>query len=799
AFYAQDISTHDEPTEEEKIQSRDDIFFTYLNLTYILIYSFLAGVILNRYFGDSAWIKAVFTAAVLLSFCAGSSAAALIRRSLMAHIYGEIAYPFLFLVYFIIIHSFHSSMQWFSAIMLFVPAAVIFGGAIYHSVRCIAEENDQEGGFRVLSISIFIIPVPILIALSLVNFTETIFSLFFYLLAAVNLIIPGIYLSQKKVREYKKGIYFIFAALTVPLFIFLHFYFTIPFSGRSFVSRVSGYDEILKINYSADYLPQSADVSLNGKPVFHADDLSIRSMKRQIITLALFADPASDNVLFVDGTRRFFANPAEGYFSGAVRFDYFPDSWTGIVKLPPATMKEIPNIKGEIIESFRRSKAPFSVIVDIPNLYDQSFSQWRFSPDYYRLVKKHLTGKRIFAQCFDISRCSRSDFSDAIDSFKKEFPKASAFLYANHLIIIGSDRNDSIILTAEGLQRVRRIIQTEPGASTVFFSEIQCISHALFSDLSECNAVPVKRNPARDFFMLNSAEGTVIPDDLSSRFAAYHTAAVPLAADPTGWVFKNYLEQSLRGYSRQLTLLKRIEEFSRAGDYENETAALLELRRFGEYDQSLRQYSSALLSFKETHYSEMALSFEKNKKWEDAGKIYRAILIINPNSFTANYRMSLISLTLQDIDGAFGYLRTAMRLQSDNPNVMHQMGVLLFSTRKYSEALEYLQKAVLLKKYDAATYYYIGLCYEEMGRTPEAINYYQQSLVKDPENQEISGSLQRIKDKMQKTQEQWQSPEKKNQYDVERGEEIPLPINKSAIDIRLKDEDPGQADSAAPQ
>ncbi|MGL4370776.1 MAG: hypothetical protein ACRCUT_14055, partial [Spirochaetota bacterium] len=57
AFYAQDISTHDEPTEDEKLQSRDDIFFTYLNFTYILIYSFLAGVILTRCFGDSTYIK----------------------------------------------------------------------------------------------------------------------------------------------------------------------------------------------------------------------------------------------------------------------------------------------------------------------------------------------------------------------------------------------------------------------------------------------------------------------------------------------------------------------------------------------------------------------------------------------------------------------------------------------------------------------------------------------------------------------------------------------------------------------
>jgi len=42
---------------------------------------------------------------------------------------------------------------------------------------------------------------------------------------------------------------------------------------------------------------------------------------------------------------------------------------------------------------------------------------------------------------------------------------------------------------------------------------------------------------------------------------------------------------------------------------------------------------------------------------------------------------------------------------------------------------------------------------------------------------------------MEDEKSKWKLPDQKNQSDVEQGENIPLPINKSARDIRLKDEE----------
>jgi len=791
-FFAQEIMSIDQKENHEVISRiRDDLFFMYLNFSYALTYTFFGALLLERAYGDLLYVKLSFLICVLLSLCIGYSLAALVRRPFLPAIYSEIIFPFAFLAYFLTINEFSATLSFIKILLLSAPLIIVFGATLRHSIQAVLTDNDQTGASKALNISIFILPVPILTSLSFCPFTERVFALSFYVLAAAALIIPGIFLAQRKTGEIRKGMYLVFCALSVPFFIIIHLYFTIPFSNKPFIERVSGYEDLLKINFTADYLDQTASVSLYNIPAFTANDLTIRSFKREIASLAFFADPDSDSVLFIDGTHRFFNNPVELSFLKAVRLDYFPSEWAGLIRLSETGSRSIPNIKGEVVESLRTLKKTFSLIVDIPNQYDQYTNEFRFSRGYYQLVKSRLEGKRIFAQTFDMSKCDKKYFYSAVTAFKQEFPHAVIFLFSEQIIIIGSDRAESIVINQESISRIKRMISSDPTVSPLFFNENHCLAYLFSADLSEIRIPKMKTRVFSELLLKDKETGNILPEDLLSRFETNHTLSTGLtaAADRT---FAFYFEQGIKAYDKQFTLLKQIEKDEAIKDYESETTKLLELRRLGEYDNALRQYISGMIAFKEASFNEYAQLFEKNKQWDEAAKIYKAILILNPNNFNANYRMSVISLTLQDITSSFGYLQTAMKLQSDNPGVMHQMGVLLFSTQKYNEALEYLQKAIALKKYDAETYYYIGLCFEELNRIPESLDYYQQALVKDPQNQDITGALARLKEKNQKMQDQWKIPEQKNQNDVERGEDFPLPINKSAIDVRLKDDPQAQ-------
>jgi Tfp pilus assembly protein PilF len=795
-FFAQEITSHDAaPDEEVQGRTRDDLFFLYLNFSYILVYTFLGSILIQRTYGDFLYIKFSYLIMLLLSLCAGYLLSVFLRRSFLPHIYSEVIYPFAFLGLFLLTYLFGGRMPFYKGILLFAPLGILFGATLRHNIAGVLSENDQAGAAKALNISIFILPVPILIALSCVTFTERFFALSIYILAFVGLLIPGIYLSQKKDHQLKKGLYFLFCALSVPLFIAVHLYFAIPFSGRPFIERTSGYEDILRLNYNADYLSKSANISIHKIPLFNANDLTIRSVKSGTAALSLFADTETDSVLFIDGNRTFFDNPIQPLFLKAVRVDYFPKNWAGIVRLPASTARTIATIQKEILDVFRTSRQPFSVIVDIPNLYDQYTNGYRFSDSYYREVKRHLTGKKIFAQSFDTRYCNRYYFQTAVSSFKKEFPYTTAFLFSEQLTLVGACDPGVLSITPDSITRLKKIISGDQ--SSLFFSEFQCLSHIASSDIADL-APGIKIPEYRvDSMLVRRHIGKILPDALAASYETAHSSGLALVPQTPDRTFYSYLEAGLRSYDKQLTILKQIEKDEIVRDYESETTRLLELRRFGEYDPALRQYASNMLQFKETAFNEYALLYEKGKQWDDAAKIYKAILIINPNNFNANYRMSVISLTLQDINAAFLYLQTAMNLQSNDPNVMHQMGVLLFSTGKYNEALTYLQKAIALQKYDAETYLYTGQCFEELGRLQESLDYYQQALVKDPQNQEIIGALQRLKDKNRKMQDQWKAPEMKNQNEVERGEDFPLPINKSAIDVRLKD-DP-QDSGTAPQ
>jgi tetratricopeptide (TPR) repeat protein len=772
ACYAQNIEETVPQNDEEESGLREDLFFSYLNFSSIVVYFFLAGIIIAGYYGTVQRVEFSFIL-LIFPFCAlGFILPYFIKTRKFHYLYIEILYPFVFAAWFFYLYVNHAQTPLKGTLALFIPAAILFGVSIHFSIRSVLNKRTQRDAAQVLGFSLFILPVPILFALSIVPMTWAAFLVIFYLSALLNIGVPTLFNAQRRLSELRKGVYFVIVGVSVVIFVLAHLYFRVNFSTKPVIQNVQGMDSIASVNYMSDYITKTNDAFFNGKIAFHSSDQSIRSYKQAVIALSLFSDCEKDRVLFIDGMHPFFVNPEESLYKNGIRIDYVPKSYTGYIRVPITTNREIATVSSNILSGIRSLKGGFDCIVDIPNLYDQNTSSFRFTTQYYKIIKKRLTGKQIYAQLFDTMRTDKKIVKAAVAAFCNEFQDGVVFLFGETVFIVGSPVKESLQFDEQKVQSLKNILAKDPATQLLFFNELQCLSSVLSPDLT--------------IFKDNSRMIDIIPQTARNTFIAANLSSLPLFKPS---LFKSQVEQNIRANDKILLLLKNWADASAAADYVEETKLLIELRKYGEYNQSIRQFAASHLSLRGNSYPSSAAGFEKEKQWEEAAKIYRALIVLNPNDFESNYRMSVISLTLQDINGAYSYLQTAMRLQSNNPNVMHQMGVILFSTGKYQEAIEYLLKAVALQKYDAATYYYLAISYEELGRFPEAQQYYEQAIAKDPSNQDIISASDRLKKKIKKQSEVWQAPEQKNQNEQEKGENFPLPINKSAIDIRLKDEE----------
>jgi hypothetical protein len=92
-IFAQEINkTSTESDKTDKTYKRDDLFFIYLNLTYILIYIFLGYTSILKFHGDFLHIKTLFIFISLVSLTAGFLLSKILKQTFW-YIYAEMLYP----------------------------------------------------------------------------------------------------------------------------------------------------------------------------------------------------------------------------------------------------------------------------------------------------------------------------------------------------------------------------------------------------------------------------------------------------------------------------------------------------------------------------------------------------------------------------------------------------------------------------------------------------------------------------------------------------------------------------------
>lgn len=90
---------------------------------------------------------------------------------------------------------------------------------------------------------------------------------------------------------------------------------------------------------------------------------------------------------------------------------------------------------------------------------------------------------------------------------------------------------------------------------------------------------------------------------------------------------------------------------------------------------------------------------------------------------------------------AIGYFDTCLRLDYRDLFAYREKAICLYDIQKYNDALQVLQQALTIQRTFDEGYYWMGRCYEKLGKKKEAIEHYQAALQIDPAYLEAKDAL----------------------------------------------------------
>ncbi len=780
------------PEEEEEGESgnetRDSLIFTYLNFSYTIIYIYLGMETVLKCYGASFYVKLAFITVVITGLFIGLIIGVLIKGKL-SHINTEILFPVFFVPFVHLLNHFHKGIPLYYGMLFVLPAIVIFGYSLTHTLTNVLNKFDHCERFSIIDFSLFILPAPVLITLSFIKFTYFLYFGLLYLIALLNIIIPGLSILSRKIDGYKKLLYVLLSLILIISVIFSHEYFNIRLANDIYVKKSVNFDTLSRTNFNAHFIKNRGMVTLNAQPVFELSDSIIRNMKRSLVPISLYLPDGKSRVLFIDSNQKFFKNPVIGYFKGAAALDIIPEELVDYNRLPVSGNSSYIAEAEDLLFYVRKKEEKYDSIVDIPNVLDQNRNRFRFTSEYYHLLRNKLKEKGVFVQTYYINNIRKEFFIDALKNLKENFRFYNIYLFSNILTVASSNSKLSMELNSEKYKRITQFLEEKEELKLLFYNEYHLFTHLLTTDIDYLITEDTGTQTGACYF-IDKPEKLKLNESFFLSYTEKNNRILEvLNSNDENKQQKTYMENHLKRDSDIYTLIKKTEYAESTDNYENETQYLFQLKKYTEYNTRFREYLDFILSYKEEYYYNTAMRLESDKKWEDAKTLYMASLRINDKNFNTNYRLGLLSITVQDIDNAFKYLQNAMKINRKHPKVLYQMGVLLFSNGRIDDAINYFKSAIAEKEESASLYLYLGLSYEKLGKLREAASYYSRALILDPNDDNIRDRLEKIRIKMEEEMIKWRTGPQKNESEEEHGENFPLPINKSAFDWRLSDKD----------
>ncbi|MFV1994791.1 MAG: tetratricopeptide repeat protein [Verrucomicrobiales bacterium] len=136
-----------------------------------------------------------------------------------------------------------------------------------------------------------------------------------------------------------------------------------------------------------------------------------------------------------------------------------------------------------------------------------------------------------------------------------------------------------------------------------------------------------------------------------------------------------------------------------------------------------------------------ALSYVQVSKWETSKKIFEYTIAVNPKSVAATYNLGLSYSNdgLQDV--ALSYYHRVLDLKNDFANPWNNIGFILNTLKRPTEAIPYLKKAIEADPEYSGSRSNLGIAYSDLGDYEGALRIYREALLLEPSSTEIKVNI----------------------------------------------------------
>ena len=135
----------------------------------------------------------------------------------------------------------------------------------------------------------------------------------------------------------------------------------------------------------------------------------------------------------------------------------------------------------------------------------------------------------------------------------------------------------------------------------------------------------------------------------------------------------------------------------------------------------------------------------KNKKFLEAEKLYREILILNKNHIDANFYLGTLYTQIKRFDLATSFLMKAKETNPNNANINLNIGNLFLSKGNPAIAMEYFDKVIQIKPNFTLAYFNKGIILNNQKKYQEAIKYFEKVIKLEPNNVQAISMLSELR------------------------------------------------------
>ncbi len=108
------------------------------------------------------------------------------------------------------------------------------------------------------------------------------------------------------------------------------------------------------------------------------------------------------------------------------------------------------------------------------------------------------------------------------------------------------------------------------------------------------------------------------------------------------------------------------------------------------------------------------------ERTQEAREQFERSIVLAPEQTESYFRLGLIELNMKDLDEAATNFRQVLTRDSKHVGALSALGRVAFEQKRYSDAIDLLQRALASDDSLREAHYYLGLTFVRVGRKEEA-------------------------------------------------------------------------------